>query len=65
MQAGGTGQFAAVPMNLMRLKPGHKADYVVTGAWSEKAVKEAKKYGNVNLVLPATKKYTGEVLVID
>jgi len=59
MQGGGTGQFAAVAMNLMRLKPGHTADYVVTGSWSQKAAKEAEKYGKVNLVLPPTKVYKG------
>lgn len=59
MQGGGTGQFAAVAMNLMRLKPGHSADYVVTGSWSQKAAKEAEKYGKVNLVLPPTKVYKG------
>ncbi|WAR25444.1 SERC-like protein [Mya arenaria] len=59
MQGGGTGQFCAVPCNLMDLKPGRTADYIVTGCWSEKAAKEAEKYGSVNLVLPKTKKYTG------
>ncbi|XP_011550441.3 probable phosphoserine aminotransferase [Plutella xylostella] len=54
---GGQGQFAAVPLNLIS-RTG-TADYVVTGAWSEKAAKEAKKYGKVNLVLPETDKYTG------
>lgn len=59
MQGGATGQFAAVPMNLLRRKPGCKADYVVTGYWSDKAVKEARKYGEVNLVVPETDSYTG------
>ena len=36
-----------VPMNL--LPPGGSADYVVTGAWSEKAVKEAKRVGGVKI----------------
>lgn len=58
LQGGGTGQFSAVPLNLINLKPGHIADYFVTGSWSAKAAQEAKKYGTVNLVLPATKKYT-------
>ena len=60
MQGGGTGQFAAVAMNLMRLKPGHTADYVVTGSWSQKAAKEAEKYGKVNYVLPHTKVFKGK-----
>ncbi|CAG9795220.1 unnamed protein product [Diatraea saccharalis] len=57
LPAGGQGEFAAVPLNLMS-RTG-TADYVVTGAWSEKAAKEAKKYGKVNLVVPPTNRYTG------
>jgi phosphoserine aminotransferase len=55
MQGGGTGQFAAVPMNLIS-KSG-KADYIVTGSWSAKAAKEAAKYGKVNQVIPKLDKY--------
>ena len=42
LQGGATLQFAQVPMNLLAGKG--KADYVVTGEWSKKAVKEAKNY---------------------
>jgi len=42
LQGGATLQFAQVPMNLLRGKG--KADYVVTGEWSKKAIKEAKTY---------------------
>jgi phosphoserine aminotransferase len=42
LQGGATLQFAQVPMNLLRGKG--KADYVVTGEWSKKAIKEAKNY---------------------
>jgi len=56
LQGGGTGMFAAVCMNLMG-KTG-KADYIVTGSWSAKAAKEAAKYGQVNMVIPKTDKYT-------
>jgi phosphoserine aminotransferase len=42
LQGGATLQFAQVPMNLLRGKS--KADYVITGEWSKKAVKEAKSY---------------------
>ena len=42
LQGGATLQFAQVPMNLLRGKS--KADYVVTGEWSKRAVKEAKSY---------------------
>jgi phosphoserine aminotransferase len=47
LQGGASLQFSMVPMNLM--PPGGTADYIVTGSWSEKAVKEAKKVGNVNV----------------
>jgi len=58
MQGGGTGQFSAVPLNLIAHKPGKTADYLVTGTWSSKAAQEAGKYGNVNLVVPKVKSYT-------
>jgi phosphoserine aminotransferase len=45
LQGGATLQFAQIPMNLLRGKV--KADYVVTGEWSKKAVKEAKQYCDV------------------
>jgi phosphoserine aminotransferase len=47
LQGGATTQFSMVPMNL--LPTGAWADYIVTGAWSSKAVKEAKKVGAVNV----------------
>ncbi|MGD8709051.1 MAG: 3-phosphoserine/phosphohydroxythreonine transaminase [Ectothiorhodospiraceae bacterium] len=47
LQGGATGQFAAVPMNLLR--GGRKADYVNTGNWSKKAIAEARKYCEVNV----------------
>ena len=47
IQGGATLQFAMIPMNLMK---NGVADYIVTGAWSEKAYLEAKKYGKVNLL---------------
>jgi len=55
LQGGATGQFASIPLNLMN---SGKADYIVTGTWSNKAAKEAEKYGAVNYVLPKTSKYT-------
>ena len=45
MQGGASGQFAAVPLNL--LTGSGKADYIVSGQFSGKAYKEAKKYGDV------------------
>ena len=47
VQGGASQQFAAVPLNLMKNK---KADFVNTGSWSKKAMKEAKKYIEVNVI---------------
>ena len=47
LQGGASSQFAMVPLNLLRGKSG--ADYVNTGAWSKKAIGEAKRYCDVNL----------------
>ena len=43
LQGGASLQFSMVPMNL--LTPGTTADYIVTGDWAKKAMKEAKKVG--------------------
>ncbi len=47
LQGGASLQFSMVPMNI--LPPGGAADYIVTGAWSQKAVKEAKRVGAVKI----------------
>jgi phosphoserine aminotransferase len=47
MQGGATLQFAAVPMNLS--VHGDSADYVVTGSWGKKAIKEAARYLTANV----------------
>jgi phosphoserine aminotransferase len=47
LQGGATLQFSMVPMNL--LGPGAVADYVDTGSWADKAIKEARKVGTVNI----------------
>jgi phosphoserine aminotransferase len=47
LAGGATLQFAQVPMNLLRGKG--KADYVATGEWSKKAIKEAKSYCDVHI----------------
>ncbi len=47
LQGGATSQFAMVPMNLLRGKS--TADYINTGSWSKKAIKEAGKYCEVNV----------------
>lgn len=46
IQGGATLQFAMIPWNLMRNR---KATYIETGAWSKKAIAEAKKYGEVTV----------------
>ncbi|MGE0453320.1 MAG: 3-phosphoserine/phosphohydroxythreonine transaminase [Vicinamibacteria bacterium] len=47
LQGGASLQFSMVPMNL--LQPDGSADYVVTGVWAQKAVKEAKRVGGVRI----------------
>jgi len=47
LQGGATSQFAMVPMNLLRGK--QQADYFNTGAWSKKAIAEARRYCTVNV----------------
>ena len=47
LQGGATLQFAQVPMNLLGGR--NKADYVLTGEWSKKAIKEAKAYCDVHV----------------
>ncbi len=47
LQGGASQQFGMIPMNLLK---GGTADYVNTGAWAKKAIKEAKLFGNVNVV---------------
>jgi phosphoserine aminotransferase len=57
LQGGATAQFAMVPMNLLRGKTG--ADYIDTGIWSEKAIKEARRYAQINVAASsADKAYT-------
>ena len=48
LQGGATTQFAMVPLNL--LHESQHADYVDTGAWSTKAIKEAQRLGEVRVV---------------
>ena len=43
LQGGASMQFAMVPLNLFRKSK--RADFVNTGAWSKKAISEAKKFG--------------------
>jgi phosphoserine aminotransferase len=48
MQGGASSQFSAIPMNLLR--GNDTADYINTGAWSKKAIAEASKFCDVNVV---------------
>ncbi len=47
LQGGASLQFSMVPMNL--LTPGATADYIDTGSWADKAIKEARRVGTVNV----------------
>ncbi|EYC51880.1 MFS transporter [Hylemonella gracilis str. Niagara R] len=54
MQGGGLAENAIVPLNLAGRKPGagHSGgvmDYVVTGSWSQKSAKEARRYGDARV----------------
>lgn len=51
LQGGASCQFSMVPLNLMARGAG--ADYVNTGAWSKKAIAEAKRLGKVNVAASA------------
>ena len=48
LAGGATLQFAMVPLNL--LTAGRSCDFVVSGAWAEKALEDAKKIGKVNVI---------------
>jgi phosphoserine aminotransferase len=47
LQGGASVQFSMVPMNLVT--PGTTPDYIITGVWSQKALKEAQRVGPVNI----------------
>ena len=51
IQGGAMAENAIVPMNLLRGKT--SADYINTGEWSKKSIKEAKKYAKVNVAASA------------
>lgn len=57
LQGGASAQFAMIPMNLLGDKT--SADYINTGEWSKKAISEAKRFCNVNIVASTeSDKYT-------
>lgn len=47
LQGGASLQFSMIPMNL--LPAGGSADYIITGSWGKKALKEAKRAGATNV----------------
>ncbi len=51
LQGGAIGENAIVPMNLLGTQ--RSIDFVNTGEWSKKSIKEAKKYAQVNVVATA------------
>ena len=55
MQGGATAQFSAVPLNIA--KEDSVADYINTGAWSKKAIGEAKRFLKVNIAADAGEPY--------
>lgn len=57
LQGGGSGQFSAVPMNILSRNPNKTASYFVSGYWSAKAYAECQKYGTANLVFPKLDKF--------
>ncbi|GGE71280.1 phosphoserine aminotransferase [Streptosporangium jomthongense] len=61
MQGGASSQFSTIPLNLLGDKA--SADYVNTGIWSKKAIAEAKRYADVNVV--ASSEDTGFVSIPD
>jgi phosphoserine aminotransferase len=52
LQGGASLQFPMIPINLLNGQ--NKADYLLTGAWSGKAIKEAARYCDVNVVTDST-----------
>ncbi len=54
LQGGASSQFFMLPMNFLK---GGTADYINTGTWSKKAIKEAQKFGTVNV--PSTGEHNG------
>ncbi|HEY6898724.1 MAG TPA: 3-phosphoserine/phosphohydroxythreonine transaminase, partial [Rhodocyclaceae bacterium] len=56
MQGGAIAENAIIPLNLLGRRAG--ADYVVTGSWSAKSAKEARRYGEVNIAASTEGDYT-------
>lgn len=63
LQGGATGQFAAVPLNLS--VAGKTAEYIDSGSWASKAIKEAEKLGKPYRVLASSKADTYKYIPTD
>mgnify|MGYP003294288832 CR=1 FL=1 len=61
LQGGATGQFAAIPMNLLKTS----ADYVDSGNFAHGALVEAKKYGEINVVASSKEDNYNHIPVLD
>ena len=59
LQGGASLQFSMVPMNL--LTPGTVADYIDTGSWAKKAIKEAGRVGKVNIAATTKSENYGRI----
>ncbi len=63
LQGGASTQFAMIPLNLF--SGSKKADFVNTGAWSKKAISEAKRYGTVNVLASSEDKNFSYIPTLD
>lgn len=62
LQGGASTQFAMIPMNLFKNK---KADFVKTGQWAKKAISEASKFGEANVVASSEDKVFNYIPELD
>ncbi|MDR1640776.1 MAG: 3-phosphoserine/phosphohydroxythreonine transaminase, partial [Clostridiales bacterium] len=62
LQGGASTQFAMVPLNLFKNR---KADYIKTGQWAKKAIEQAKKYGEINVVASSEAEIYSRIPEID
>ena len=60
MQGGGLGENAIVPLNLAQRLSARRMDFVVTGSWSAKSMKEASRFGDAALAATNDPAKTGQ-----
>ena len=63
LQGGASMQFAMIPLNLMT--GSGKADYVNTGEWAKKAIKEGQRFGKVNVVASSEEEVYNHIPKLD